>query len=95
MIEVATTAKDRKITAIREIQESMVKKGNKVALSTLKKQLAQPRKDWLSDQEQLREAIRSYHDDEGHSWSETALHFHMSQGAVRQRAYRARNDRAQ
>ncbi len=39
------------------------------------------------------EEIRAYHDDEGHTWPQTAEHFNMSQGAVRQRCYRARKER--
>ncbi|MDW7547254.1 sigma factor-like helix-turn-helix DNA-binding protein, partial [Bifidobacterium longum] len=39
-------------------------------------------------------AVRAYHDDEGHTWPQTAEHFNMSQGAVRQRCYRARKERA-
>ena len=40
------------------------------------------------------QAVRAYHDDEGHTWPQTAEHFNMSQGAVRQRCYRARKERA-
>jgi DNA-directed RNA polymerase specialized sigma24 family protein len=51
------------------------------------------REDWIDEQATLRESIRAYHDDDGHSWSQTAEHFNMTQGAVRQRAYRARKER--
>ena len=51
------------------------------------------REDWIDEQATLREAIRAYHDDEGHTWPQTAEHFNMSQGAVRQRCYRARKER--
>lgn len=42
----------------------------------------------------LNEDIRAYHDDERHTWSQTAAHFNLSEGAARQRAYRARKERA-
>lgn len=55
---------------------------------------SQTRQDWINDQADLRESIRVYHDDEGHSWNETVEHFNMSSSAVRQRCYRARKERA-
>lgn len=64
-----------------------------VSVRTIKRWNSQTREDYLAEQERIREEIRAYHDDEGHSWAETAKHFDMSTGAVRQRAYRARKDR--
>lgn len=55
---------------------------------------SQTREDWIDEQAATREAVRAYHDDEGHTWPQTAEHFNMSQGAVRQRCYRARKERA-
>lgn len=52
------------------------------------------REDWIDEQAATREAVRAYHDDDGHTWPETAKHFGMSLGATRQRAYRARKERA-
>ncbi len=52
------------------------------------------REEWIDEQATLRESIRAYHDDDGHSWAATAKHFNMTQGAVRGRAYRARKERA-
>lgn len=65
-----------------------------VSISTIKRWNSQTREDYLDDQARLREKIRAYHDDEGHSWSETAKHFEMSVSAVRQRAYKARKEQA-
>lgn len=65
-----------------------------VSVRTIKYWNSQTREDWIDEQATLRESIRAYHDDDGHSWSQTAAHFTMTQGAVRQRAYRARKERA-
>ena len=64
-----------------------------VSVRTIKYWNSQTREDWIDEQATLRESIRAYHDDDGHSWSQTADHFTMTQGAVRQRAYRARKER--
>lgn len=65
-----------------------------VSVRTIKRWNSQTREDWIDEQATLREAIRSYHDDERHSWSQTVEHFGMSLSAVRQRCYRARKERA-
>lgn len=54
---------------------------------------AMKREDWIDEQAATREAIRAYHDDDGHTWPETAKHFGMSVGAVRNRTYSARKER--
>ena len=56
-----------------------------VSTRTIQRWASQTREDWIDEQAATREAIRSYHDDEGHTWPQTAKHFNMSQGAVRQR----------
>lgn len=61
---------------------------------TIQSWVAMEREDWIDEQAATREAVRAYHDDEGHTWPQTAEHFNMSQGAVRQRCYRARKERA-
>ena len=61
---------------------------------TIRSWNAVKREDWIDEQAAMRESIRAYHDDEGHTWPQTAEHFNMSQGAVRQRCYRARKERA-
>lgn len=64
-----------------------------VSIRTVKSWNSQTREDWIDEQAATREAVRAYHDDEGHTWPQTAAHFTMTQGAVRQRAYRARKER--
>ena len=39
-----------------------------------------------------REAVRHYHDDLGHSWRETAAQYRITEGAAKQRVYRARRE---
>jgi len=56
--------------------------------------VAQSRDEWLIEQAARRERIRAYHDDEGHSWSETAKHFGVSDDTVMKLGYRARKERA-
>lgn len=56
--------------------------------------VAQPRDEWIADMAAEREAIRAFHDDEGHSWPETAKHFGLHVDTVKRRAYRARKERA-
>jgi len=65
-----------------------------VSTRTIYRWNSQTREDWIDEQAATREAVRAYHDDEGHTWPQTAEHFGMSQGAVRQRCYRARKERA-
>lgn len=59
----------------------------------IRKLVAQTREDWLAEQAERREAIRAYHDDEGHTWQQTADHFGTSIYNVQKRARRARRDR--
>lgn len=56
--------------------------------------VALPRDEWLTEKANERETIRAYHDDEGHSWTETAEHFGLHLSTVKTRAYRARKERA-
>jgi uncharacterized protein YjcR len=60
---------------------------------TIRSWNAMKREDWIDEQAALREAVRAYHDDEGHTWPQTAAHFGMSQDAARARCYRARRER--
>lgn len=64
-----------------------------VSVRTIYRWNSQTREEWIDEQATLRESIRAYHDDDGHSWAATAEHFNMTQGAVRARAYRARKER--
>lgn len=66
-----------------------------VSVRTIYRWNSMRREDWIDEQAATREAVRAYHDDDGHSWSETATHFGMSLSAVRNRAYRARKERAE
>ena len=59
---------------------------------TIMRWAAQTRADWIDEQAAGREAIRAYHDDDGHSWTQTAKHFHLSLSTVKERAYRARKE---
>lgn len=56
--------------------------------------VALPRDEWLAEKAAEREAIRAFHDDEGHSWPETAEHFGLHYDTVKRRAGRARKERA-
>lgn len=56
--------------------------------------VALPRDEWIAQRAAKREAIRAYHDDEGHTWPETAMHFGLAPITVQQQARRARRDRA-
>lgn len=77
----------------RPMKAAVLAEAYGVSVRTIKRWNSQTREDYLTEQERIREEIRSYHDDDGHSWAKTAEHFGMSTGAVRQRAYRARKDR--
>lgn len=65
-----------------------------VSVRTIQRWASQTREDWIDEQATTREAIRAFHDDEGHTWPQTAKHFNLSQDAVRRRCYRARKERA-
>lgn len=52
------------------------------------------RDEYIADMATERETIRAYHDDQGHSWSQTAKHFNLAVPTVRERAKRARRERA-
>ena len=56
--------------------------------------VAQPRAEWIAEKAAEREAIRVFHDDEGHSWTQTAAHFGLHVDTVKRRAYTARKERA-
>lgn len=66
-----------------------------VSERTAQRWTSRSRADWLTEKAQEREAIRAYHDDEGHSWTQTAKHFKLAVSTVKERAYRARKERAE
>lgn len=61
---------------------------------TVRRWMAVPRNDWERKMAVQRERIRAYHDDQGHSWPQTAEHFGLHVDTVKRRAYRARKERA-
>ena len=61
---------------------------------TVRKIAAQPRAEYLREQFEEREKIRAYKYDEGHTWEQTAAYWGVTVGAVKQRAWRARRERA-
>ena len=80
---------DRKGKSIREVAE-----GTGLSRDTIRRHTSLPRDEWLTKKSSEREAILIYHDDEGHSWTQTAAHFGLHVDTVRRRARRARRDRA-
>jgi DNA-directed RNA polymerase specialized sigma24 family protein len=60
---------------------------------TAQRWTSRSRDEWLQQKADEREEIRAFHDDQGHSWAETARHFRLSLDTVKQRAYRARKER--
>lgn len=79
----------RKGASIREMSE-----GTGLSEATIKRWTSRSRDEWIAQKAAQREQIRAFHDDEGHSWSETARHFNLHVDTVKQRAYRARKERA-
>lgn len=61
---------------------------------TIARHTSRSRAEWLAQKAAQREAIRAYHDEGGYSWTETAKHFGLDYSTVKQRAYRARRERA-
>lgn len=61
---------------------------------TAQRWTSQTREQWLAEKAREREEIRAYHDEGGHSWPETGRHFGLTEDTVKQRAYRARKERA-
>lgn len=64
------------------------------SMRTAQRWTSRSRSEWLAQKAAEREAIRAYHDEGGHSWPETGKHFGLSEDTVKQRAYRARKERA-
>lgn len=65
-----------------------------LSIATIRRHTSLPREEWLTKKAAEREAILTFHDDEGHSWTQTAKHFGLHVDTVRRRARRARRDRA-
>ena len=64
-----------------------------VSVQTVRRWTSQPREKWLNELAMEREEIRRYHDDEGHTWGETAEHFGLHISTAQDRAYLARAER--
>jgi len=77
--------------------QSITELAEKTGLSraTIARHTSRSRAEWLAQKAAQREAIRAYHDEEGHSWTQTAKHFGLDYSTVKQRAYRARKERAE
>lgn len=82
------------IRAKRPVSAKAAAEAYGVSERTIRRWSSQTREDWIDEQAATREAIRAYHDDDGHTWPETAKHFGMSTDAARRRTYRARKERA-
>lgn len=81
---------DRKGQSIAELT-----KKSGLSRATIVRHTSRTREEWIAQKAQEREEIRAYHDDQGHSWSQTAKHFGLSTSTVQQRARRARKERAE
>jgi hypothetical protein len=80
---------DRKGRTVRDLAE---KTG--LSRATIARHTSISRDEWIQQKAEERKEIRRYHNDEGHSWPETAERFKLSYDTVKRRAYRARKDRA-
>lgn len=81
---------DRKGSSISEMSQ-----GTGLSPATIKRWTSRSRDEWLQQKADEREAIRAFHDEDGHSWPQTAKHFRLDVSTVKRRAYRARKERAQ
>jgi len=82
---------------LRQKRRVTAREGAKITGYTprhVRRLVAVTRADWIEEKAAEREEMRAYHDDEGHSWTEAARHFGVHVDTVKQRAYRARKERA-
>lgn len=79
---------DRRGRSIRELSDV-----TGLSKATIARHTSRNRDQWLRQKAQERELIRAFHDDEGHSWAETASHFRLDVSTVKRRAYRARKEK--
>lgn len=80
---------DRRGRSIQELAES-----TGLSRATIARHTSRTRTEWLQQKAAEREEIRAFHDDQGHSWPETAQHFGLAEDTVKRRAYRARKEMA-
>lgn len=78
---------DRRGRSIRDLSES-----TGLSRATIARHTSRTRSEWLQQKADEREKIRAFHDDQGHSWPETARYFGLSEDTVKRRAYRARKE---
>ena len=81
---------DRKGSSISEMAQ-----GTGLSEATIKRWTSRTREEWIQQKADEREEIRAFHDDQGHSWTETAARYRLDISTVKRRAYRARKERAQ
>ena len=81
---------DRKGSSISEMSQ-----GTGLSPATIKRWTSRSRDEWLQQKADEREEIRAFHDEQGHSWTETAARYRLDISTVKRRAYRARKERAQ
>lgn len=62
---------------------------------TAQRWTSRTREEWIQQKADEREEIRAFHDEQGHSWTETAARYRLDISTVKRRAYRARKERAQ
>lgn len=62
---------------------------------TAQRWTSRSRAEWIQQKADEREEIRAFHDEQGHSWTETAARYRLDISTVKRRAYRARKERAQ
>jgi len=69
--------------------------GTGLSEATIKRWTSRTREEWIQQKADEREEIRAFHDEQGHSWTETAARYRLDISTVKRRAYRARKERAQ
>lgn len=79
---------DRKGSSISEMAQ-----GTGLSEATIKRWTSRTREEWIQQKADEREEIRAFHDDQGHSWTETAARYRLDISTVKRRAYRARKER--
>lgn len=60
---------------------------------TIRRWTSRSRAEWIQEKADEREEIRAFHDEQGHSWTETAARYRLDVSTVKRRAYRARKER--
>lgn len=80
---------DRRGSSISEMSQ-----GTGLSEATIKRWTSRNRAEWIQQKADEREEIRAFHDEQGHSWTETAAKYRLDVSTVKRRAYRARKERA-